>query len=288
MIKLATALLLLTVSFAPYADTPSKVVVASGGITEIIYQLGAEGVLAGVDTTSSYPESAQQLPSIGYMRAISAEGVLSLKPDLLLLSNEAGPKKVLDLLQQAGLTMQTVNSEHSVEGLIERVKQVAGLLAKQEKGDALVARLLQQQRELQQHIKGKTKPRVLFLLTHGGRSPMSAGHGTAADAVIGLAGAENVVKSFHGYRPLSQEAVAALQPDFIITTQQGLQQIGGADALLERAGIDLTPAAKNKQLIAMDAAYLLGFGPRVLEASLQLADQLHVGALAQHSYAQSE
>lgn len=280
MNKLMIVLCLLTAIFSAYADSPERVVVAGGGITEIIYQLGAQEVLAGVDTTSSYPESAKQLPSIGYMRAISAEGVLSLKPDLLLLTENAGPGKVLGVLKQAGVNIQTLNSEHSIAGLLARVDQVASLLGKQVQGEALKASLQQQQTKLQQRLKGSESPKVLFLLTHGGRSPMSAGKGTAADAVMALAGAENVVESFHGYRPLSQEAIAVLQPDFIITTEQGLQQVGGADTLLERAGINLTPAAQKQQLIAMDASYLLGFGPRVLQAANQLANQLHANVLA--------
>lgn len=276
--SLAACLLMAT---ATHADIPKKVVVAGGGITEIIYQLGAESVLAGVDTTSEYPVDAKKLPSIGYMRAISAEGVLSLQPEVLLLTEEAGPAKVLDVLRQAGVNLRVLNSEHSIPALLARVKTVAELLGKQDQGKALINSLQQQQVQLQVKINGRDKPRVLFLLTHGGRSPMSAGKGTAADSVMKLAGAENVVQNFHGYRPLSQEAIAALQPDFIVTTRQGLQQIGGADALLKRAGVNLTPAAHKQQLITMDASYLLGFGPRVLDAANQLANKLNIDSLAQ-------
>lgn len=269
-----------TLVFAPfnaYADQLSRVVVAGGGITEIVYQLNAQDVLAGVDSTSQYPAAAQQLPSVGYLRALSAEGVLSLKPDAVLVTKEAGPAKVLEVLEKAGVNVQTLNSDYSIEGLLARVKEVATLLDKAEEGEKLAQNLNEQYKTLQTLLKqrvGEPK-KVLFLLTHGGRSPMASGKGTAADALIKLAGAENVVGDFHGYRPLSQEAVASLKPDYILTTQQGLEQIGGAGDLLNRAGINLTPAAQKQQLIAMDALYLLGFGPRVIGAAQELTEQLY-------------
>lgn len=260
---------------AANAEAWERVVVAGSSITEVIYQLGAEDKLVGVDTTSVYPKATNELPNIGYLRALSAEGVLSLKPDLLLVTEEAGPVKVLEVLRQAGVNVHKVSSDKSLAGVHKQVQEIAKLLAKPKKAAAIQSQLQQQAEALIQQLEGQAGARVLFLLTHGGRSPMSAGKDTAADALIKLAGGINVVDSFHGYRPLSQEAVAALKPDFILTTEQGLKQIGGAEVLLNRAGINLTPAAQKQQLITMDATYLLGFGPRVLSAAQELAAKLY-------------
>lgn len=264
------------------AGPPKRVVVAGGGVTELVYALGAEKVLVGVDTSSQYPTAALKLPKVGYLRALSTEGLLSLTPDAVLVTDEAGPAKTLEVLEQAGVDIQRLNSDYSVAGLLSRLEQMAVLLDKPIQAKILRQQIEQQQRELRILLRGRSGDpvRILFLLTHGGRSPMSAGKGTAADALIRMAGAVNVVDSFHGYRPLSQEAIAALRPDYILTTQQGLQQIGGAQSLLNRAGINLTPAAQKQQLIAMDALYLLGFGPRVVEAARELAEQLYPSVVA--------
>src|SRR5438552_16174927 len=83
----AAALLPLLMATTPARPAlPRRVAVAGGAITEVVYALNAEAMLVGTDTTSTYPAPAQSLAKIGYQRALSAEGVLSLHPDLLLAS----------------------------------------------------------------------------------------------------------------------------------------------------------------------------------------------------------
>ena len=89
--------------FAAHAQSLRRIVAVGGSVTETLYALGAQGELVGVDTTSLYPAEAQKLPSVGYARSLSAEGVLSLRPTLLLAAGEAGPPAVLRQLQSAGL-----------------------------------------------------------------------------------------------------------------------------------------------------------------------------------------
>ena len=54
---------------------PSRIV----SVAEIIYLLGEEDKIIAADRTSNYPPEALELPSIGYVRALSTEGVLSLE-----------------------------------------------------------------------------------------------------------------------------------------------------------------------------------------------------------------
>ena len=80
------------------AQAPAKmprIVSVSGATTEIVYALGAEKQLVGSDTTSLFPAAALQTPKVGYMRQLSAEGLLSLKPDAVITTHEAGPAAVL-------------------------------------------------------------------------------------------------------------------------------------------------------------------------------------------------
>ncbi|TMO95144.1 hemin ABC transporter substrate-binding protein, partial [Pseudoalteromonas sp. S3178] len=102
---LTSSLLLLTSLLQPtYADQGAKNIVVSGGsITEIIYALGEENRIVGVDSTSVFPVAATDKPQIGYVRKINVEGILSLSPDLLLGEADTGPDKVLKQLQDTGL-----------------------------------------------------------------------------------------------------------------------------------------------------------------------------------------
>ena len=74
------------------ASNTEKVVVAGGSLTEIMYFLGLQQKIVALDVTSSYPKEAKKLPSIGYVRALSTEGVLSLDPTLVIGENDMGPE----------------------------------------------------------------------------------------------------------------------------------------------------------------------------------------------------
>lgn len=99
---------------------------------------------------------------------------------------------------------------------------------------------------------------------------MVAGVSTAADSIIALAGGQNAVSGYSGYKPLTPESAVAAQPDIILLTSQGLEAIGGSEGLRGLPGLALTPAVKNDQIIAMDALLLLGFGPRTADAAMTL------------------
>ena len=115
-------------------------------------------------------------------------------------------------------------------------------------------------------------------MAHGG-SPLVAGRQTAAHAMLTLAGADNVISGFNGFRPLTAESMAAAAPDAIVTTTQSLQTIGGESAFWQRPELSLTPAWRRRHsgaaLLHQDALALLGFGPRLP----QVLEQLHQGLL---------
>ncbi len=259
----------------------SRVVSVAGALTEIVYALGAGDRLVGVDTTSQYPEAARALPTVGYQRTLSAEGLLSLRPSLVLASEEAGPPAALDHLARAGVTVLKISS-HADAGLVpSRVRSVGQALGLETQAEALAGRVERELAELAARLsRAKARPSVLFLLAVGQGAPMVAGRATAADAMIRLAGGRNAVASYPGYKPLSQEIVISAAPDVILTTSQGLALIGGKEALLAQPAFAATPAARGERVLALDALFLLGFGPRVGEAARSIAAALHPELLA--------
>lgn len=257
---------------APLHGNPPRVVVIGGALTEIVHALGAEALLVGVDTTSLYPETVRALPKVGYARALSAEGVLSLRPTLLIVAAEAGPPAALAQLQAAGVRLVRADGGHSIDALLRNVQTVGAALDRAAQAQRLTAELRERWYTTQARILAPTPPpRVLFVLSHVATNVQVAGEGTAAAAVIALAGARNALVGFSGYRPLTAEAAVAAAPDFILTTTQGVEALGGADRLLARPGLALTPAARAHRVLALDALYLLGFGPRLPEAVADVA-----------------
>lgn len=274
MIRFLAALIIL-IPQTILAETPQRVVSIGGALTEIVYALDAGDVLVGSDTTSYYPEAAATLPKVGYQRTLSAEGVLSLSPDLVIHSEEAGPPKVLKQLEATGVALLRVDAGRSIDDIKANVRAIGAALDRDAAARRVVADLAASAAKLQKATAGRAgRKRVMFILQHTGGAPMVAGRETAADSVIVLAGAENAVTGYTGYKPLSPEAAVAIAPDIILVTTQGLQQSGGADGVLDMPGVSLTPAAKNKRIISMDALYLLGFGPRTADAAMELHRQI--------------
>ena len=253
------------------AEAPRRVVSIGGALTEIVYALEAQEVLVGNDTTSYYPPAAERLPKVGYQRTLSAEGIVSLSPDLVMLTEEAGPPAVLAQLQAADIPVLQLRAGRSLTDVRDAIRVIAGALKKDRAGSALIDAIDRQTAELAKvTARHPTDKRVLFILQHGGGAPMAGGRETAADSIIRLSGAQNAVTEYTGYKPLTPEAAAALQPDVILTTARGLAQAGGKDALLAAPGLSLTPAARTGSLIVMDALLLLGFGPRTVQAAATL------------------
>ncbi|AZN35206.1 heme/hemin ABC transporter substrate-binding protein [Iodobacter ciconiae] len=264
MKKWFIASVLLTLLHPVLAAAPKKIVTLGGSLTEIVYALNAEAHLVAVDQSSIYPPAASKLPKVGYYRAFSVEGVLSQKPDLILASDQAGPPEALAKLQRTGVPVIVLPSAPNLAALEKRISGIASVLQEEEKGKSMIANL---KREVTPAPASHT--RALLLISRSG-SPEGAGNETTADAILKLAGLRNVLAKQNGYKPLSMESIAALQPDVIVLSTMSIQNLGGMEKVLAMPGLAQTPAAKNKKIVVMDDLLLLGFGPRLPEALQQL------------------
>ena len=148
-----------------------------------------------------------------------------------------------------------------------------------QQGTALQNKIRQELDQMRDTVSGLgfgasgRRPKVMFLLAHGA-APQVAGTGTAAHAMIELAGAENAFASFSGYKPLTAEGAITGAPDVILISDQGFEAQGGMDGVLKRPGLALTPAGLAKRIVKMDALELLGMGPRLPQTVVTLAKLL--------------
>lgn len=262
-----------TAAVAAVTAAPPRHVVSLGGdVTEIIYALEEQGRLVCDDQTSMYPPEATKLRQVGYLRTLSAEGVLSCRPDLILASEDAGPAAVLSQLAGAGVPLVKISNTHSPEAVVMKINAVAQALGVPERGRTLATQVRDEANAARAKIETLTDhPRALFLMAQGPVGTMAAGRDTAADAMLTLAGAHNVADGFAGYKPLTAEAALAFQPDVILIADYAMQLLGGPQAVLARPEIALTPAGRSGRIVPMDTMLLLGFGPRLPEAMTLLA-----------------
>lgn len=258
------------------AENGNRVVSIGGSVTEVVYALGAGDRLIAVDSTSLHPPEARDHPDVGYMRRLSAESILALKPTLLLAVEDAGPESVLDQLRAAGMRLVVVPDVPSNEGVLQKIDVVAKALDLEAEGRIVSDRLREELALLGDDLsKVGGKPSVLFLLSVGRGAPLAAGRDTSAASIIGLAGGRNAIDAFEGYKPLTPEAMVGTEPDFILVTERTRDLLGGEQALLARPEIAAMPAGRDRRLITMDGLLLLGFGPRTPQAIRDLAADLH-------------
>lgn len=256
----------------------SRIVPLNGDVAEIVWALGLGDNVVGVDTSASYPPEARQLPSIGYQRRLSAEGILSLDPTVIIGTQEAGPPEVIQQIRDAGVPVVLVEDEPSLETPGAKIRAVAQALGVPGRGEALAR---QTEREIAEAktlaARATSKPRVLFLYLRGTQTQTIGGRGTDANVMIEAAGAidAGAEAGIEGYKPLTPEALVAAQPDVLLLLEAGLESVGGVEGLLQIPGIAGTPAGRNRRVVALDDLYLLGMGPRTGQALRDLVLALH-------------
>jgi iron complex transport system substrate-binding protein len=254
-----------------------RIATIGGDITEIVFALGAGDRVIARDTTSSYPPEAAAKPDVGYMRALSAEGVLSVKPDLIIAVEGSGPKDAVDLLESASVPIVIVPERRSGDSIVAKIRLIADILGEKEKGDKLAdtleARFTALEGAIAKIPEGERK-KAVFLMSLNGGKPLAAGHDTAADSMIKLAGGINPMGSVEGYKPASDEALIAAAPE-VVVMMIGQSGPPKPEVVFDSPSLRATPAARDKALVAMDGLYLLGFGPRTADAARELAHALY-------------
>lgn len=257
-----------------------RIVSLNGDLTEVIYALGLGDRIVGADTSATFPAAAREKQNIGYQRQLSAEGILALRPTLVIGSTLAGPRAVLEQIDAAAPTV-ILPEDDTMAAPVNKIRNVARVLGVPRRGAELAARVQRgisaQSRFAARQARGKERPRVAFLYLRGSRVQMLAGRASRSHVIIRYArghdvGAEVTDRDFV---PVSAEALIAARPDVLVVTDTGLASVGGVDGLLRLPGVAQTPAGRNRKVLAYDDQLLLGLGPRIPSAIRKLAVGLY-------------
>jgi iron complex transport system substrate-binding protein len=252
---------------------PGRVVTIGASVTETAFALGAGEAVVGVDTSSTRPAGVRRLPRVGYARQLSAEGVLSLAPAMVLATDDAGPAGVLDQLRSAGVDLRIVEGPASVARAHAGLRMLGEALGRGREAAELQASMDARLADLAEATAGtdaSDRPRVLFLINPPGAGGlMAAGRNTAAAEMLALAGATNVAADIDGYKPISAEFVVTVAPDVLAVLGGALERSGGVDGLLATAGLGTTPAGSARRVVEV-APELLAFGPNTGDDAWQV------------------
>jgi len=261
---------------AQASEPPQRWVSAGGALSEWVTALGGESKLVGVDTTSQHPESLKALPSIGYQRQLSAEGILSLRPQVLVGTEEMGPPPVLAQIRNAGVQVEMFSAQPDLPSLNGNLQHLGKLLGDETKARELFAgyeqALVQQKNWVAKARSTQKAPGVLLLIGHAGGKPLIAGKDTAGDWVLRQAGGHNLA-THSGYKPFSVESLAGLSPDVLVFADRALTGDAARAALFkENPIVASTPAAKNGRVFELDPTLLVGgLGPRLPQSLVHLS-----------------
>ncbi|UUM31365.1 heme/hemin ABC transporter substrate-binding protein [Vibrio japonicus] len=274
MLSFALSLLLASSQvWATQNPTSNRIISAGSSITELLIELGAQEQLIALDVTSKKFNDNDKLPLVGYHRQLSAEGLMALSPTHLIGSHEMGPESTLNLLKNGGIQVTTVPSGDSEQDLFNRIDVIAEITGTEEKAQVLKASLQSKLQTLQER-KIEQSPKVIFAMLSKGRPATIAGNNTTIDVIINLAGGTNPAKAqMSSYKPVSQEAIVKMQPDYLLVTHRAWNALGGKQGILnEFPLLAATPAAGTDRIIPVNGSAIVG-GLGI--ESLDLADDLY-------------
>jgi len=255
-----------------------RIVTLGSDVTEIVDALGAAGRIVGVDKGSGYPAVMKRKPNVGYRRQLAVEGLAALDPDLILAADDIGPPEAVDVLLSLGMPIVFIPQDNTADGIQRKIALVSATLGLEEQGRRLSASVLQdfdRAAAIGAAVPESRRKKVVFF--HGLVKLTAAGAGTAADAIIRQAGGINPMAVVQGYKAASEEKLVEMAPDVVLMMGDGK---GGptADEVFANRALAATPAGRNRALVVLDGAYMIGFGPRTAAAIRDLAQALYPDA----------
>jgi iron complex transport system substrate-binding protein len=280
---IALVLLLSACRFAnqEQGEHRQRLVSLSKQYSEIIYALGAEKDLIAVDLSSTYPPQIKSLPTVGYHRALSAEGIISVKPTTILHDNNVGPEHVMRQLEQLKIPMKVFDAKgEDIASAKQLVTEMGEYFHQQARARALNDKLDADMAKAAQAAAASTnKPRVMVI--HFGRAMnvyLTMTRTSVAGRMIEWAGGEMAVKGERGMVQLSPEVVAQADPDVLLLTDFGYDRLGTKDAVAGALpGVATTRAVRSGRVYRVEEHDLVYIGPRTGENVLKLQELIHAG-----------
>lgn len=258
-----------------------RIVCLSKQLTEMVFALGKGHDIVAVDISSTYPDSAKLLKTVGYHRALSPESIIAMNPDLVIHSNDIGPETVLPQITKAGLNIKAFGGANTIDSAKLLLKELGGFFGEEKKADAIIQKMTASIANAADTLKAlnlhdSLKVMIIHFGLRNNNYFVMSGRKGVGDKMIQLAGCIPAMYDGKGAREMSPEAVALANPDIIIATDFGFDRMGSMDKFISSVpGVALTNAGKNKRIVRFEEHDIVYFGPRSGENILSLIKLLH-------------
>ncbi len=259
-----------------------RIIPLSGSLAEIVFSLGLGPKVVARDVSTTFQQAAA-LPVITQAHDVSAEGVLSLHPTVVLADRSTGPAEAVAQIRAAGVPLIVLDDAKQLGDIDGRIDTVAGALGVPGAGTELKQRTDQQLQQTRAALTpAARKPKVAFLYLRGSASVfLLGGAASGAGSLIEAVGGEDAGTASGltaDFTPLTSEALVKAAPDAILVMSKGLESVGGVDGLLKLPGVAQTPAGLDRRIVSVEDGKLLSYGPRTPEVLRTIAAQLYGGA----------
>ncbi len=258
-------------------DSTERIVSLNGSTTEALFALGLGQHVVGRDTSSYYPPETEAIPTVGYQFQLNAEGIMALRPTLVIGQEDVKPPQMIDQLRSAKVPVLLLKNATSCQDAQQNIRMIGHAVGRDKAADELIQTMENDLQQLATHRAQQVSAlkSVMLLYTRGGRTNFVLGPGSGAFGMLDLVGIHNAAGDLKGAKPITAEALIAGRPEVFVLFQKGLDSIGGEQALLEIPGVAYTPAGKQKRWVIMDDLYLGGYGPRCGKAALDLFEGIY-------------
>lgn len=249
---------------------PARIISLVPSVTEILFSIGAQDRLVGVTDFCDYPPAARRKPRVGGMLAPSLEGMVSLKPDLVVATTAGNRHETFEQLERLKIPVYVVNPI-TVADVLDLLTRLGGLTDRADAADRAVAALRERIQAVADRVDGRPRPRVLYVLWP---DPLIVpGRASLVSELITLAGGDSVTADRGpGYPQYSLEAALAQNPDVIILASHGTGRVLTRDKW-ER--FSQVPAIAAGRLHTIDGNLTHRYGPRIVDGLERLARLIH-------------
>jgi iron complex transport system substrate-binding protein len=258
-----------------------RIVCLSKQLTEYVFALGKGHNIVAVDLSSTYPDSAKLLKTVGYHRALSPESIIAMNPDLVIHSNDIGPETVLPQITKAGLNIKAFGGANTIDSARLLLQELGKFFGVEKASDSITTKMNAGIAKAADTLKAlNLKDSVRVMIIHFGLRNnnyfVMSGRNGVGDKMIRLAGCTPALYNGKGAREMSAEAVALANPDIIIATDFGYDRMGSMDKFISSVpGVSVTNAGKNKRIVRFEEHDLIYFGPRTGDNIIKLINLLH-------------
>ncbi|MFE6050786.1 hemin ABC transporter substrate-binding protein [Kitasatospora sp. NPDC056446] len=257
-----------------------RIIPLNGSLAELVFSLGLGPKAVARDVSTTFRQAAD-LPVITQAHEVSAEGVLSLHPTVVLADRSTGPAEAISQIRAAGVPLIVLDDAKRLADVGPRIDTVAAALGVPDAGRQLRERTEQRTDAARAAVPATTghRPKVAFLYLRGSASVyLLGGPASGAGSLIEAVGGEDAgtAAGLTGdFTPLTSEALVKAAPDAILVMSKGLDSVGGVDGLLKLPGVAQTPAGLDRRIVSIEDGQLLSYGPRTPQVLREISAQLY-------------